>query len=129
MSPAMIGALVIGYLLLSRPAGSGGSVVRAPSAARPVAGGTATPAGTFITLPGIGSYQNIYGGGVSVALDPNLFKGLFGRPAEEPDYERIADAPLASPTLSSGYVPEADVYAPIEIAAPTTYPYYAAGLV
>ena len=70
----LIGA-ALAYLFLAR--GPAGAPRPAPKPT-PAPGGQATPEGTFITLPGIGSYANIYGRGVSITLDPRLFSGLFG---------------------------------------------------
>lgn len=79
----------------------------APAAAPRPATGTVTPTGgTRISIPGVGEYLNIPGGGVSVTIDPRLYGSLFptqpapaiAQPVAVPDYSAFdtVSAPLDS---------------------------------
>lgn len=50
----------------------------APAPTAPVSGAVSTPGAFSFTLPGILSYQNIYGRGTQVSLNPDYFSSLFG---------------------------------------------------
>lgn len=116
MSAAAIAAIVIGYVLLSRPAVRTAAPAPAPQPAQ----ARVSPGGTAISIPGFGSYLNVPGQGVAVTLDPRLFGGLLQTPApiEEPDYYATAQPVMSGPAPSYGYVPEADVPPPITLLPP-----------
>lgn len=102
MSPALLAALVLGYVLFMRPA-------TAPTTRTGATARTA-PAGTYITIPGVGTYSNVYGGSATLQLDPRLTAGLFGAPTQEPEYYPTA---LTAPQGGYTYVPEVAIDPPL----------------
>ncbi len=70
----VIGGIIV-YLLFFRT----GMNPLQPAAAPPPAVAQTAPGETTITIPGVGTYQNIGGGqSVAITLDGNLIQSLFG---------------------------------------------------
>lgn len=95
--------LILGALYLlsqSRPA------VPTTTTRAPATGSVTPTGGTRISIPGVGEYLNIPGGGVSVTIDPRLYGSLFptqpaptiAQPVAVPDYSAFdtVSAPLDS---------------------------------
>lgn len=125
MDPLTLGLIAVAvYLFVLKPAGQ---QLVTTGGITPPARAQTTQTGFGVTIPGVGSYQNTYGGGQQLTFNPDLFSSFFGRgvqPAQPVTtqealyaYDPVTDTPIApSPDAAVAYPywadAQADFYGP-----------------